>query len=124
MKMTKVTIESLFRPFFSDEDMDDEDCELDTLDDGVWDITDIPRLMIGAGIHDTLSPEEATKAQAFIELHGGINVAIGAAYSTGLTILLARTPKQVNTWEGQFNYGSNAIVTNCPKEIMILAEND
>lgn len=114
----KITIESLFLG----DNIDDH--EFDTLADGVWNITDIPRLYIDKPTYMSLNAEEIVQVQAFIDTHGIDNIAIGAAYGTDTTILLASQPTKLETWIGGFNYGTSAIVTNCPREIMILAEND
>jgi hypothetical protein len=116
----KITIESLF---LTAEEME-QNFRLDTLEDGVYDITDIPRLCIDKSTRMSLDAEEIAQIQKFLDTHGSDNVAIGAAYGTDATILLAKQPTEVESWSGGFNYGTSAIVTNCPREIMILAEND
>ena len=48
------------------------------------------------------------------------------AYDTGAAFIFATKPKVVaGTIEGTgFNYGSTNILHDCPKDILILAEND
>lgn len=115
-----ITIESLF---LTAEEME-QNFELDTLEDGVYDITDIPRICIYKDVFTSLEPEEIAEVQNFINAHGRDNIAIGSAYGTDITFLLAKQPTEVESWSGGFNYGTGAILTNCPRDIMILAEND
>ena len=114
--ITKITIESLFSHR--------GEGGWDPLIDGVWNITDIPCLRIDKATYMSLDDQELAAVQTFIAEHGLENIVIGAPYGTDATFLLASQPTEVETWEGCFNYGAAAIVTNCPREILILAEND
>ena len=93
------------------------------LEDGVYDVTDIPRLLL----HEEatrMSAEATEEVKAFIAEHGAENVIIAQPYAMEWLVLLARRPAEVKTWRGGFNNGTGALITNCPREILILAEND
>ena len=57
---------------------------------------------------------------------------VANAYETDCVILLAGKPRKLNSkkwnkenWMGSgFNYGSTNTIKDCPKDILILAEND
>lgn len=85
------------------------------VEDGIYDITNIPYVFI--------EDEQEAKALKFIDKHKEIWIA--QPYDTMGMVLLAAEPKEIFTRTGTgFNYGSCNIITDCPRIIMILAEND
>lgn len=104
-------------------DLDNNEYDDLFVEDGIWDITAIPRLFLGFGIRDDLG-ESATLVRAFIQEHGYDNIRIADPYETGSVILLAAMPKKFHGWRGGLNYGACAVLENCPTDLMILAEND
>lgn len=64
--------------------------------------------------------------QIFSERHPDFVVA--NAYETSTTILLSQKPNKLEMkgkWFGSgFNYGSTNLLVDCPKRVLILAEND
>lgn len=101
-----------------------ENDELDEdryLSDGVYDVTGIEFVELQENNPDE---EEIKKEEEFFEAHK--NFYIASAYETECTILLANKPKPFKGEEfgNGFNYGSTNILTNLPKAILILAQND
>jgi len=111
------------------------------LSDGVYDITGIPRCITDEnGNHIPGQPDIGE----FIAKYP--NCYYGCAYQTDMVTLLAYKPARVtqtcNTYQlitnkktmgaddafqvlgDGFNHGCNNIILNCPKEILILAEDD
>lgn len=94
------------------------------LDDGVYDITDIKSIEI--------DPQWKNEKEAINFTKKYPDFYIASAYETECIILLSKKPilwQKDNTrsenWQGSgFNYGSTNILRNCPKDILILAEND
>jgi hypothetical protein len=93
------------------------------LEDGIYDTTGIDFISIE---ETNISEKEITK---FIKKYP--NFCVASAYDTYTTLLLSKKPKELdNNWQTKniigsgFNYGSTNILTNCPKSILILAEND
>jgi len=84
--------------------------------DGIYNVSDIEFLLVNS------KDKEATVV--WIEAHDKFWIA--NAYETETIILLAEEPRKFEgSWDGSgFNYGSTNIITDCPKSIMILAEND
>ena len=93
------------------------------LEDGVYDVTDIPHLFLREEA-TRMSAEATEEVKAFIAEHGAENVFIADPDEVVVVGLFARRPAEVKTWEGGFNHGTGALITNCPREILILAEND
>ena len=91
------------------------------VDDGIYDIEGIEFLAVDANIESAIE---------WIENHEKFWIA--DAYETDFPILLSDEPRCLNSkkwneecWIGSgFNYGSTNIIKNCPKDILILAEND
>lgn len=111
---------------------EETDLELNHLEDGIYDMTDISHLKLP----DPLRDEGITKIKEFVKNYP--NFVIANAYETMVTILIAKKPQKLYDynfnkikkdskikWDGSgFNYGSTNILDNCPKKILILAEND
>ena len=93
------------------------------LKDGIYDITNIKHIVLDVSIYD-MNEDDVNKIKAFIDKHPYF--VVGNAYETDKTIILSINPTKFNgKWDGNgFNYGSTNILTNCPKDILILAEND
>lgn len=89
------------------------------LEDGIYDIEDIEFI-------EVLEPpyKEVEKIENFIRKYPDFYIA--SAYETQSTILLSREPMKFKGEQigSEFNYGSTNILKNCPKNILILAEND
>lgn len=91
--------------------------------DGIYDVTDIDFLAVYTDSEIGLGIE-------WIKNHKEFWVA--DAYETDFPILLSDEPRCLNSkkwnkvnWIGSgFNYGSTNIIRNCPRDILILAEND
>ena len=85
--------------------------------DGVWDIEDIEFIQVIQRVENTEVIKE------FIVKYPTFHV--GNAYETGEYFLLSDRPSDlVTTIGGGFNYGSTNVIENCPKRILVLAEND
>ena len=87
------------------------------LSDGIYDVTDIAYL----DLHKATLEE----IKEFTREHD--NFVYASAYEVDEVFLLAHGPEAIDTdkWDGSgFNYGSVNIINNCPKSILILAEND
>ena len=84
--------------------------------DGIYDVSDIEFFLVDS--------KEREVTVAWIEAHDKFWIA--SAYETETIILLAGEPRKFEgTWDGSgFNYGSTNIIIDCPKSILILAEND
>ncbi len=96
------------------EDAKNEDRELG---DGIYDVTNIE--VVDAETEDVI-------VEAFIWKYPKFWVA--SAYETDTILLVATLPNKITT-KGNllgsgFNYGSTSVIRNCPKDILILAEND
>lgn len=86
------------------------------LDDGVYDMTGIEFIL------DTSSEQEVRR---FIKKYPKYFIA--SAYETEMRFLVASKPPRLqekNLSGSGFNYGSTNIIKNCPKTVLILAEND
>ena len=91
------------------------------LSDGIYDLDGIEFIVVDG--NSELGIE-------WIEAHKEFWIA--DAYETDFPILLSKEPRCLNSkkwnkenWIGSgFNYGSTNIIKNCPKDILILAEND
>ena len=85
--------------------------------DGIYDVSDI----------DFIRADELDKQKdtfAWIKSHDKFWV--GNAYATYTIFLFAEEPRKFEgDWDGSgFNYGSTNMINNCPKTILILAEDD
>ncbi len=96
------------------------------LEDGLYEVDDdVEVIEIGERLYDIRDfSDEYAMILFFIENHP--NFVVANAYETSSTILLSRKP---NIFKGYyvgsgFNYGSTNLVENCPKRLLILAEDD
>lgn len=91
-----------------------------SLDDGVYDMTGIEFV-----VDDENKDRNKRNLEGFIKKYPDFLLA--SAYETDERILVATRPPRVrveNLLGGGFNYGSTNIIINCPKTVLILAEND
>jgi hypothetical protein len=98
----------------------------DYVPDGVWDISDIdffdPNMRTWKPTPEQVSTH-FDGMKAFIEKYPEFVVA--EAYQTEYPLWLAEKPtKQVDYIGSGFNHGSNNIIDNCPKRILICGEDD
>lgn len=107
--------------------------KVDYVPDGVWDISDIdfievsPQYVMVGKSWRKLTNEELNnhieKLSEFLDKYP--NCVIADAYQTQHPFLLARKPTvTVNYLGSGFNRGSNNIIENCPKRILICGEDD
>jgi len=89
------------------------------LSDGVYDITDVE-----VEKH-WIDGEAEQKVKDWLEKHP--DGCVADPYETGTIFLLSKVPVKLDFQEnvdGELNYGSAAIINNCPKRILICAQND
>ena len=91
------------------------------LGDGVYDATNTPYLFTSAYESRENMNQEALD---FVNLHGLDNVRVGSAYETYGIILFAGNPPKFKGMKGTVGRGACAVIENCPKTLVILAEND
>lgn len=97
------------------------------LKDGIYDVTDIDYLAF-----EKINWDEPEKLEAIKEVQDFIrkwpNYIVAQAYQARTLFLFATGPENITKKthkEGAgFNYGSCNLLTNCPKSILILAEDD
>ena len=90
--------------------------KVETVRDGVYDITDIDFVIGKKNDYDNIVKWLENKDKFWL----------ANAYETDYYILFAEEPKKFNgkqKGEG-FNYGSTSMLLDCPKDVLILAEND
>ena len=108
-----------------DELIFDEDA---VLEDGIYDVTDIERAYFPNVTPDYISEKDFADMKAFIDKHGDDKngVFFGAPYETIGVFLFAKKPKKISLENvtGGAGHGANVLVTDCPRELLILAEND
>lgn len=100
--------------------------KIDYVPDGVWDISNIEYIPLMIGIW---RPTEKQKSDHIKKLSDFIseypNFVIADAYQTEYPILLSEKPNiRVDYIGSGFNHGSNNIIDNCPKRILICGEDD
>ena len=108
--------------------------KIDYVEDGVWDISDIdfiamlpPNGVMDGGNWRRLTKSELdehiTKLSEFFDKYP--NCVIADAYQTEHPFFLSEKPTvEVKSVGNGFNRGSNNIIDNCPKRILICAEDD
>lgn len=107
--------------------------------DGIYDVTDIPFIDLG-GTSNTLKERyNYDKKEHVIEIHNeeleekvkkfieeNPDWVLASAYATEYYILFAKQPPKFTGehigWG--FNYGSTNLLIDCPRNILILAEDD
>lgn len=110
--------------------------------DGVWDISDFEFInpefpytqkyvgnKDGKSIYEDLPNKEKIESDFLDSIKEFVtkypNFGIAKPYQTDSVLWISGIPtKQVKTIGSGFNYGSNNIIDNCPKKILICAEND
>lgn len=100
------------------------------LDGAIYDVTGLDFLSVDAEPEDIEKHLQKTSIRKFIKKYPHYRIA--SAYNTDYSFLLSDEPKHLSSskwnkenWFGiGFNYGSVNIIKNCPKDILILAEND
>lgn len=122
-------------------DPGDKDFQKRRVRDGIYDLSGVeylsePVFWEGPGRFYDLSTEEKKQhrkdhnektAKLFMEFIGKYpGYALAEAYETETTFLLSRYPDKFSGVQlgSGFNYGSTSILDNCPRTILILAEND
>lgn len=106
-------------------DMDRFDKENRYIGDGVYDVTGIDFVEAEEGFRFT-NKNKRDELAKFI-LNNEDNLYYASAYETGGAFFLNAKPTRipnVNIKGSGFNYGSTNVITNCPQQILILAEND
>lgn len=102
------------------------DNKVDYVPDGVWDLEDIEVVPIDTGIYKPTKEQldaHSERVVSFLRKHP--DFVIANAYETQYPFLLSRKPTIKVEYEGGgFSYGSNNIIENCPKRILICAEDD
>ncbi len=90
--------------------------KLTSLSDGIYDVTGIA--------YHVVNDSKPKQTLDFIKKYK--KVYIGSAYETETSILFSDKPKKLIGHDkgSGFNYGSTNIIDNCPKSILILAQND
>lgn len=102
-------------------DFMENECADVLLKDGMWDITGIPYLFVEVQNRSEELPEGALM---FVEKYGTSNIMVGCAYETWGMVLLAGKPKEYTGWDGSFGHGACAVLSGCPRDLLIIAEND
>lgn len=111
-----------------------KDIEDRLLEDGIYDVTDIQFILADDDTtNHFFSDNKQIKNKQVLEfINSHKDFVIASAYETNTVIFLAVKPVKLDTeeWKKEnlfgygFNYGSTNIIKNCPKTILILAEND
>ncbi len=88
------------------------------LQDGKYDVSDIEFFPIKD------RADQLEEIKTFVEKYP--DFVIASAYETETEILLSKKPDGLkgDCFGSGFNYGSTNIITDCPKSILILAQND
>ncbi len=93
--------------------------------DGVYDISELDYCdpAIGWRPKKSLIEKKFNELKYFIEKYP--NFAVAKAYQTEYPLLISEMPtKQIKYIGSGFNHGSNNIIDNCPKRILICGEDD
>lgn len=100
--------------------------KIDYVPDGVWDISNIEFIELvweNLKIQEEEVQEHLNNLSEFITKYP--NCVIADAYQTESPFLLSEKPTvQVSYIGSGFNHGSNNIIDNCPKRILICGEDD
>jgi hypothetical protein len=89
---------------------------------GVHDVTDIPYCHLEKAEH--LEHKITEKGLAFVLKHGHDNIYIANGYQVYGIFLFAAEPKKIRNCLGSFGRGACALLTDCPKSILLVAEDD
>lgn len=94
-----------------------------TLLDGVYDVSDISYHYLKKA--EYLSDQIDDEGVKFIERHGKENIWIAVAYQVyGIFLLNKKPEKFKGSIIGYHSRGSCAIFSNCPNNLLIIAEDD
>lgn len=96
------------------------------LRDGMYDVTGITYLFLENAEMWKISDSDSQAIREFKAIHGAENVRVAAPYETFGIYLFAGTPRKLSrdNATGSCGRGSNLLVSNCPKEILIICKND
>lgn len=95
------------------------------LDDGIYEILNNTKILYFEYRYWDFDEEDIATVKEFMSNHP--EFVIASAYETQGTFLLSEPPILFSNnyqWGSGFNYGSTNLIENCPKRLLILAEND
>ncbi len=96
------------------------------LKDGAYDVTDLPSYYL-KNVESIESIDEGwitKKGLDFFQKHGAENIYLAIAYQVEGVFLFSGKPKKIKNHKGYFGQGACALFENCPKSILIIAEDD
>lgn len=88
-----------------------EDLDLNFIDNGVWDITEIPRLVMPVGSHVELSNLQVAQVRKFISTHQADEVV--TVEINNHVYFFAWTPSKLPNF-------MSPMILDCPREILIV----
>jgi hypothetical protein len=93
------------------------------LEDGYYDVTDMEYIDLGV---DHLRRTATKEAEEFVERHSDKEVWAVSAYETYTVMLFAGKPRKINILAAgkPVGHGACTVLDNCPKSILLVAEND
>jgi hypothetical protein len=96
------------------------------LDDGIYDVTEIERIYCRFSTTNQIFPDDALRITEFCDKHGKSKVVVASPYETFGIFLFAVRPRRLTSKRqtGEVGHGANLLISNSPKEVLILAEND
>lgn len=103
----------------------EEDKKRENLPDGIYDVSNIEFIDVGDYLpNEQVDSERLSELKNFIEKYP--NCFHVCAYETDGAFLLSEKPSKFTGGRrgSGFNYGSSNILIDCPKNLLILAEND
>ena len=98
--------------------------EIEIVEDGVYDISEKEFIEF---VYDNETNEFINLKEIIEFINKYPDCVQACACDTETTILISSMPKQIPEEDvigSGFNYGSTNVIKNCPKQILILAEND
>ena len=100
------------------EELIEEAEEIRSVGDGIYDVSNLEYIEV-----EEICGDYKKDVINFIRKYP--NFYYASAYETNTVILLSDKPIELNIPQiGGFNYGTTAVLDNCPKTLLILAEND
>ena len=99
---------------------------LNCLEDGMYDVTGVTRVFLTYAEAHNIDEVDVVRIKEFVTKHGRENVWYAAPGETYGIYLFATKPTEFShdNARGSVGRGANLLVTECPKELLILAEND
>jgi hypothetical protein len=94
------------------------------LNDGIYDVTEIERIYCRFSTTNQISPDDALRITEFCDKHEKSKVVVASPYETFGIFLFAVRPRRLTSKTGEVGHGANLLISNSPKEVLILAEND